>query len=91
LYYYIYSMDDIGEYIRCRNCGKHVLKEDAYNNYFCSSICSQKFAHCKNCGAFFPVSDSQYAQFCSKECAVSWEHPLKEVPHYQDDDEGVII
>ncbi|MCF7948946.1 MAG: hypothetical protein K9M94_10215 [Spirochaetia bacterium] len=83
-------MEEIGTYIRCRNCGRYVLQEEAYNHYFCSSNCSQRFVRCKNCGTYFLASDSQYPEFCSKECAYSWEHPSKDVPHYHDD-EGVII
>jgi len=83
-------MENTNAYIRCRTCGRYVLKEQAYNNYFCSSTCSRKFVHCKNCGTYFLASDSQYAEFCSKECAYSWENPLKNVPHSHDD-EGVII
>ncbi|MFW5712124.1 MAG: hypothetical protein ACOCZA_09265 [Spirochaetota bacterium] len=83
-------MDKMDAYVRCRNCGKYVSQEQAYNNFFCSAECSQKYARCKNCGKFFLVSESPYSEFCSKECATSWDHALRDVPHYHDD-EGAII
>lgn len=56
-------------YIRCRNCGKYVEKNQSVGTVYCSEKCAGTFTRCPNCGKFFPVINIElHNGFCSAEC-----------------------
>ena len=61
-------MSDIEEYIRCRNCGKQILKEETFGNWYCSKACALRFTQCPICGRFFE-SGKGSGEYCSPDCA----------------------
>ncbi|MDC7225544.1 MAG: hypothetical protein PQJ61_02130 [Spirochaetales bacterium] len=66
--------DETAKYIRCRNCGKHVEKNQSIAEIFCSEECAETFTRCPNCGKFFPaVNKERFEGFCSNECKTVYD------------------
>ncbi len=64
------SDNNTAEYIRCYNCGKHILAADAYKKKYCSIACSSMYEKCVNCGIFYMVKKGYSDKYCTKDCAI---------------------
>jgi hypothetical protein len=69
------------EYMRCFNCGKFIITEDAYKEKYCSLICSSVYAKCSNCGTFYEAKKGYSENYCSCECSTAHEIPNSEIKH----------
>ncbi len=61
------------EYIQCYNCGKHIPKDEAVREKFCSEECARVLFRCETCGRWFQPK-SQKDRFCSLECSQQYEY-----------------
>ncbi len=61
--------EDNVSYIRCRNCGRYIEKNQSISEIYCSETCAGTFTRCPNCGKFFPaLNKERHNGFCSLEC-----------------------
>ena len=61
------------KYMRCRNCGRYIEKNQSVGELYCSEQCAQLFTRCKNCGNFFQIKkNNRQSVFCSLECKAEY-------------------
>ncbi len=63
------NTEENAEYIRCRNCGSYIEKNQSISGVFCSEKCAEVFTRCPNCGSFFSaINKDLHNGFCSIDC-----------------------